>query len=457
VCSIVGALLRESTYWQPHSPNFTTLYHRSKERGRDDQQLILLDEQGQWERQQEYHNEHHGHTALVGNLRGEPTTEWIPQRGELDHQPFISPSGRWAVTHNGTIANDKELLSGLDQDVPRTQIDSYAISVALDNWGWPRALEELKGSFAILALDRENPRMMYWATNYKPLYLLAHNGSYLFGSQRKYFDGMYNPLEDPSPITLGPYEYGALDYRGNFDRSTLYPLERNRKTLVVCSGGLDSGVVAWYHHTKGDDVTLLHLQYGCKAQGAEIRSVNRLAARMHAPVMHIETDFFQKAADSVLTNPNGKVNQSRGGVSGAEFAHEWVPARNTVMLSLALAIAERHGFGTIALGSNMEESGAYPDNEMEFINKFRELAPYAVKPYHQVSFSDPLGKMVKHEIVRMGHSMRMPFDLTWSCYLDGAQHCGTCGPCAMRKVAFRMEGVFDPTDYADTHFNLNTA
>jgi len=163
------------------------------------------------------------------------------------------------------------------------------------------------------------------------------------------------------------------------------------------------------------------------------------------------------------------VNRDRGGEAGAELAHEWVPARNTVMMSLALAVAEKHGYDNIALGSNMEEGGAYPDNEQEFINKLRALVPYAVAPYRNIQLLDPLGTLVKHEIVELGSEEGMPFELTWSCY-EGESlpvetpsgaftdisptgpvrivHCGTCGPCAMRRRAFQMAGVEDPTEYA---------
>jgi 7-cyano-7-deazaguanine synthase len=163
----------------------------------------------------------------------------------------------------------------------------------------------------------------------------------------------------------------------------------------------------------------------------------------------LETDFFSLHAQSVLTDDSKAVNKSAGGADGAEFAHEWVPARNTVMMALAFAYAEANGFNTIALGTNLEESGAYPDNEPEFLNKLQALAPYAMKAGHQLSIEAPVGDLMKTEIVKLGADLGMPHELTWSCYEGGDVHCGTCGPCFMRRTAFEVNGLADPTIYRD--------
>jgi 7-cyano-7-deazaguanine synthase len=161
-------------------------------------------------------------------------------------------------------------------------------------------------------------------------------------------------------------------------------------------------------------------------------------------VVTLETDFFARAARSVLTG-DGEIESRRGGEHAAELGTEWVPARNTIFASLALAYAEAHDFDAIALGNNLEESGGgYPDNEQEFINKIQELTPYAVKPYRRVELSQPCGTLMKAEIVRLGHEIEAPLDLTWSCYEGGREHCGTCGPCWMRQVAHLVNGLVDP-------------
>jgi 7-cyano-7-deazaguanine synthase len=117
-------------------------------------------------------------------------------------------------------------------------------------------------------------------------------------------------------------------------------------------------------------------------------------------------------------------------------------------MAMAVAYAERWQYDAIATGINQEESGAYPDNEQEWLNKWRALMPYAVKANCEISLLDPFGGFMKKDIVRIGAKFGMPFELTWSCYHDGEVHCGNCGPCSMRRRAFQMVDVPDPTEYA---------
>src|SRR5205085_6785589 len=103
--------------------------------------------------------------------------------------------------------------------------------------------------------------------------------------------------------------------------------------------------------------------------------------------------------------------------------------------------------GTIALGNNLEESGAYPDNEQEFIRALNVVMPNAVQEGRSVRFTEPVGNLMKHEIVKLGLEVGAPLDLTYSCYRGGELHCGRCGPCFMRHNAFRMNGAVDPLPY----------
>ena len=143
-----------------------------------------------------------------------------------------------------------------------------------------------------------------------------------------------------------------------------------------------------------------------------------------------------------------------GGEAGAEFAHEWVPARNLVMLAMATAFAEARGIGYIVLGNNLEEAGAYPDNEPEFINRFNDLLPFAVGDGKRVKVVMPVGNYMKHEIVAIGHEVGAPLHLTWSCYRAGPIHCGTCGPCYMRRTAFEINKLPEVIQYANSQESL---
>jgi len=101
----------------------------------------------------------------------------------------------------------------------------------------------------------------------------------------------------------------------------------------------------------------------------------------------------------------------------------------------------------VVLGNNLEEAGAFSDNEMMFVRKLNELLPYATNLQKRVQVLMPVGHLMKHEIVRLGLRLGAPLDVTWSCYYGGEKHCGRCGPCYMRKKAFDIVGVKDPVEY----------
>jgi 7-cyano-7-deazaguanine synthase len=455
MCSVFGALMAEID-----GRNLSTLaevFEASAARGRDSWGLVFYN--GHFLKRQSSASDlrldwgvgvqNDSPSCWIGNRRGEPTSEWVLSKDDTNTQPFRSKN--WVVTHNGTIANDKELLIELGISTPDSVIDSWVIPQCFEQWGFQNSIQhKLKGSFALLAMNLQEPNRIYYATNYRPLFIMGCPGKngVIFASQPEYFHGDETNLFLPSPREITPYSYGYVEVLDNFtfncvQMGSLYPAVKDR-VLVVCSGGLDSGTVAWMHHWKGDEIALWHLQYGCRAEGKEIEKVRALSEFIGCPNYFISTDFFKKTTPSVLTDHSQTITTKGQGEAGSEFAHEWVPARNTVMLALATAFAEAHGYHVIALGSNMEEAGAYPDNEPEFINKWRMLGPYAVKAYHPISYSDPCGNMVKHEIVRWGLQNNMPFHLTWSCYEGGEKPCGVCGPCFMRKKAFEMNDSVDP-------------
>jgi 7-cyano-7-deazaguanine synthase len=471
-CGIVGALASDAGNF--FAERLSTVMARSTERGSDTWGWAWVDRQfncdiqrvrGQYATGMVLGGTDKETYTGVGTLRGEPATEWVEEKQLVDIPPFTSPSGAWAFAHNGTIANDKELWAEHGQEVLRpTSIDSYVIGLMLDKYGWKDGIEKLEGSFAILGVHRFDPARMWWACNYKPLYAWRTEGGVIFASQRKYFNGFWDPFNSMAPQQLGPYAIGNLAlerhqsaYPAVRDMMVvrhgavdLYPVQAPtpNRVLVVCSGGLDSSTVAYYHaRTLREEVTLLHIAYNCQAQDQELYAIGRLSADLKCDVRIIDTNFFQHHARSVLTG-TGHV---ASGEAGAELAYEWVPARNLVFASLALAIAENENFDTIAFGTNQEEGCAFADNEQETWNKVRQLIPFAVKPYTRVAVSDPLGGMMKHEIVKLGTSLGVPHQFTYSCYVGGELHCGNCGPCHQRRIAFRMASVSDPTQYADVH------
>ena len=196
-------------------------------------------------------------------------------------------------------------------------------------------------------------------------------------------------------------------------------------------------------------MTLLHFQYGSRAEGPEVKAVQAVAAHLGVPLKLLPLPVYSKE-DSPLLRADSAI---AGGEAGAEYAHEWVPARNLLLLSVAIAYAEAHaspdGVAVVALGNNMEEAGAYPDNEPEFIARVQDLMPFAVGDGKDVRIRMPVGNLMKHEIVRLGLQIKAPLHLTWSCYRAGELHCGKCGPCFMRRKAFEINGAIDSVDYLE--------
>lgn len=435
--------------------------------------------------------------VAINNNRAEPTTEYVADKDPRDVQPY---SGGWPltdywVTHNGTIANDDDLREQYGYDT-HTDIDTAVIPHLLsEHWdgtgpGLAQLLrEEVVGSYAFGIVAIDEPDTLWLVTSYKPL-ALAHDTAtetVWFSSFTDYLHAALAPDTDPGAAglyddrptieTVDPYTVlrvtpdaietwplverpapglpdvnprgDGVNTRGSDAESPVgvetVPDGDSERVLVVASGGLDSTTVAADLAQRGHDIELLHFAYRQRAEGPEIQAVKDVADRMDVPYTIIDTSFFKSViGGSRLTDDDPDI---AGGEAGAEFALEWVPARNLIMLAIATGYAEAHGFDYIALGNNLEEAGAYPDNEMSFIDRFNDVLPYATSDGTLIRVTMPVGNLMKHEIVKRGLEVDAPLDLTWSCYNDGERHCGDCGPCFMRKTAFEINDADEVIDY----------
>ena len=388
---------------------------------------------------------------LINNNRAEPTTEYVKDKNINDIQPFVNHN--WVVAHNGTIANDQGIYNkyGITSN---TRIDSAVIPALLNDRFSdifdPDAVSELLvrelvGSYALAIGNNRYPDDLLLLVNYKPLYLAysSSNDYLIFTSLESYVSDYENLDEklksDLNVVQIPPYSWVHIKSTAKgiiVENHSIKP-KNNKKALVVCSGGLDSTVVATKAIRDGYEVTLLHFLYGCRAEEKEKIAVERIAERLGCQYIFVSTSVFTETiGGSPLTNT--ATTRFADGIAGSEFAHEWVPARNLIMLSVATGIAESKGFDTIMLGNNLEESGAYPDNEMQFVLRFADILPYATQVGRHISIQMPVGNLMKHEIVKLGLEIGAPLDLTWSCYDNGNLHCGICGPCFMRRTAFQI-------------------
>ena len=467
MCSICGALYPTIKNLQVQSRaglKVMEAMRMGSDRGRDAFGFKLLTTQGSLITHKQLKSSDHftsGLTVLgasnaavvISNCRAEPTTEYLKHKRESDVQPYTC--GKWTVVHNGTIANDKELIKeyGLE---PESKIDSAVLPCLFskllgDCFDVTRVkevlLNQIQGSYALAIIHTDYPEQVILANNYKPLYLgyQPEDKYWIFASQKEYITG-YDisakldcgmAVEAMPAYSICALHNGVTPHAVEFE--SLYSPREGKKALVVCSGGLDSTVAAAAMQHKGYDITLLHFKYRCRAEKQEVHAVKEISKYFGCEYMFVETDMFKDVIKgSPLTNT--EVKAFAESEAGAEFAHEWVPARNLIMLSIAVGIAESHGFDVVVLGNNLEESGAYPDNEMEFINRLNWVLPYAVADDKRVRIQMPVGNMMKREIVALGLKLQAPMHLTWSCYNDGNEACGHCGPCYMRDTAFRING-----------------
>jgi 7-cyano-7-deazaguanine synthase len=395
--------------------------------------------------------------AFIANFRAEPTTEFVKDKRKDDQQPYSN--GAWSIVHNGTIANDKELRTF----EVGTNIDSASIVEAVSLQGqvfedhesvyavFRNTVEQLIGSYAILATHEQFTDQMLVAANYRPVWYIKTDVGVFFASSKEYFPEQYDPIA-LEPYTTARFYYDNTWYPSQLckeyfiESHTLYPkLEHKPRALVVASGGMDSTVAAAKCLRDGYEVELIHFVYGCRAQDKEQVAIKQIAKELGVKVTFFPLDIYDPK-DSRLFDQDSEI---AGGEEGSEFAHEWVPARNLVMLSVATAYAEANKFDYIVLGNNMEEAGAYPDNEPEFIRRFNALLPFAVGANKRVEVLMPVGDLMKHEIVALGHAVNAPLHLTWSCYKNGSLHCGKCGPCYMRRTAFEINGLKEVINYEE--------
>jgi 7-cyano-7-deazaguanine synthase len=220
-----------------------------------------------------------------------------------------------------------------------------------------------------------------------------------------------------------------------------------KRAVVLLSGGLDSATAAALARHDGWTLYALTVRYG-QLHAIEIEAARRVAARLGV-ARHVELDVDLRAFGGSALVGEGPVPKSEDGTIGSGVPATYVPARNTVLLSLALAWAEVLGAERIVVGVNAIDYSGYPDCRPEFIAAFEYLAGLATKagasgrPLHVWT---PLQQLTKAGIIRLGQQLGLDYALTHSCYdpLPGGRPCGQCDSCILRARGFAEAGIVDP-------------
>jgi 7-cyano-7-deazaguanine synthase len=220
------------------------------------------------------------------------------------------------------------------------------------------------------------------------------------------------------------------------------------RCVVLLSGGLDSATALAIARERGDECHTLAFNYG-QRHVSELAAARRVAVSLRA-VAHREMSVsLGQFGGSALTDRNIAVPEQAG--SGIPVTY--VPARNTVFLSLALALAEVVDADRIVIGVNAVDFSGYPDCRPEYIAAFQTLARLATKRGVEggaLTIDAPLINLSKAGIIRRGRDLGVDYSLTVSCYQadDEGRACGRCDSCRLRREGFAAAGVPDPTRYA---------
>ena len=222
--------------------------------------------------------------------------------------------------------------------------------------------------------------------------------------------------------------------------------------MVLLSGGIDSATAAAIAKQQGFQLHALSFDYG-QRHVRELDSAIRVAAFLRT-ISHQLIKFDLRAiGGSALTDQIEVPKQRSAAAIARGIPVTYVPARNTIFLSFALALAERLDAADIFFGANQLDYSGYPDCREEYINAFEQMANLATKSgvegKSRLRVRAPLLHMSKAEIIRKGRELGVDFSLTWSCYdpTGDGKACGRCDSCQLRLKGFEEAGGKDPIAY----------
>ena len=228
-----------------------------------------------------------------------------------------------------------------------------------------------------------------------------------------------------------------------------------KKAVVLLSGGIDSATTLAIAQSEGYTIYAISFRYG-QRHTLEVERAKMLAEKMEVE-RHIVVEIDLRAfGGSALTDSIGVPKNRSDAEMGTGIPITYVPARNTIFLSFALAWAETLGVDTIFIGVNALDYSGYPDCRDEYISAYERMANLATKAgvegVTKLRIQTPLISMTKAEIIKKGTELGVDYGLTLSCYDPDQQGraCGACDSCLLRKKGFAEAGIADVTVYGDT-------
>ncbi len=223
------------------------------------------------------------------------------------------------------------------------------------------------------------------------------------------------------------------------------------KAVILLSGGLDSSTVLYQAQADGCQCYTMAFDYQQRHRRELVAA--KAIATTGGTVKHQVVNFdLRQWGGSALTDETMALPQNRSlGDMSQDIPITYVPARNTIFLSFALAYGETIGANRVYMGVNALDYSGYPDCRPDYIRAMQEVFRLGTKAGRKdkgITIETPLISLKKTEIIKLGNKLGVPWEKTWSCYEGGELACGLCDSCRLRLAAFKELGLRDPLPYA---------
>jgi 7-cyano-7-deazaguanine synthase len=226
-----------------------------------------------------------------------------------------------------------------------------------------------------------------------------------------------------------------------------------KKSIICFSGGIDSTVLLAMALKNNRECLALCFDYG-QRHIQEIQAAQKIANYFEVPfkVIKFDTSIFSNTPLTSSSDLEVPKNRSIEDISSRDISPCYVPARNTLFLSIAFGHAEILNADEIYLGANADDQ-SFPDCLPGYFKAFNSLLKEAQTTSSTLTLETPLIEKSKQEIIAIGNELNVPFEMTLSCYdpTENGEHCGQCDTCYIRRDAFKNAGVSDPTNYLAYH------
>ena len=218
-----------------------------------------------------------------------------------------------------------------------------------------------------------------------------------------------------------------------------------KRAVCIISGGMDSALSAKMAQKDGYELIGVHFNYGQRTERKELECYQKIVDSLEIKESYeIPLDFFKQIGATALIDKD--LDIPTGGIEeGVPITY--VPFRNGIFLSIATAIAEKHGAEALYIGVVEEDSSGYPDCREGYINSMEKAINLGTKEETVLQIKMPLVAMKKEEIVKKSLELNVPLEDTWSCYKNEDLACGLCDSCRLRLKGFREAKSSDPISY----------